>query len=235
MRSDQYYYYLIAGLPDLSMEDSRPPFTARDFLTELKSRLSREDLGLVRWLYYARDNRNLIDILFHEKPLSFEGCYSLQDLEEGIKGSNILLPGYMSRFIAELRDKKDRYSAAEWEMQLTKGYFIDAMHAGNVFLRQWMEFEENLKNLLLTSEPSPDLAGAAAKLLEEENLIQRERKIDQLRWKKAEEMTCLQYFTVERVLCFVIQLMIIERWAKLRQQQHTGHIYPLLQQIAPTP
>jgi len=262
MKTNQYFY-LIAGLPNLAITDTQLPVTARDFLAELETKLPPVDLDLVRWLYYARDNRNLIDMLLHEKTILYEGYYSLQELEKGIKGS-LSLPDYMTRFIEAFNEGKDRYTAAEWESRLTESYFAEGKRTGNTFLEQWIDFEMNLKNLLQVlsnrrrqlpskafiiegnemaflfkrdgvtdfgSEPSLDFAGEAAKLLEKDNLMERERKIDLLRWKKVEEMAFFHYFTIERILCFVIQLMIVERWITLHKKHEMKYLPFILQSL----
>lgn len=262
MKRNQYFY-LIAGLPDLAITDTQLPVTARDFLAGLETTLSPVDLDLVRWLYYARDNRNLIDMLVHEKTILYEGYYSLQELEKGVKGS-LSLPGYMTRFIEAFNEGKGRYTAAEWESRLTEGYFAAGKRTGNTFLEQWIDFEVNLKNLLLvlsnrkrqlpgkafiiegnemaslfngdeiadfSTEPALDFAGEAAKVLEKDNLMERERKIDLLRWKKIEGMAFFHYFTIERVLCFVVQLMIVERWMTLHKKHEKKYLPFILRSL----
>jgi len=262
MKANQYFY-LIAGLPNLAITDTQLPVTARDFLAELETKLPPVDLDLVRWLYYARDNRNLIDMLLHEKTILYEGYYSLQELEKGIKGS-LSLPDYMTSFIEAFNEEKDRFTAAEWESRLIESYFAEGKRMRNAFLDQWIDFEVNLKNLLLVlgnrkrqlpgkafiievnemsslfkgdgiadfgTEPALDFAGEAAKLLEKDNLMERERKIDLLRWKKVEEMTFFHYFTIERILCFVIQLMIVERWVTLHKKHEMRDLPFILQSL----
>lgn len=249
--SKQQYFYLIAGLPGLVVTDTHLPFSAKAFLGDIKGKVESVDFELLCWLYYARDNHNLLNILFNKNCLShYEGCYSLLELKKGIEG-NLLLPGYMNDFIFLFKENKDRFSEAEWEVKLTKAYFREAMKTENHFLKQWMEFELNLKNLLLvmcnrkqpllfseiimdanemaalmkenpaadfTTQPSIDFMNQIVKIIETENLIEREKKIDALRWKKLEEMTFFNYFTIEAILNFISKLMIIERWVILKQE-----------------
>ena len=70
-----------------------------------------------------------------------------------------------------------------------------------------------------STQPSIDFMNQAVKIIETENLIEREKKIDELRWKKLEEMTFFNYFTVEAILSFIIKLMIIERWTILKKEE----------------
>jgi len=249
--SKQQYFYLIAGLPGLAVTDTHLPFTAKAFLDDIKNKTSSKDFELACWLYYARDNRNLLNILFNKNSLrQYDGRYSLQELKKGIEG-NFLLPGYLNDFIFLFKENKNRYTEAEGEVKLTEAYFKEAKKTENDFLNQWMEFELNLKNLLLvmssrkkplpfseiimdaneiaeiikenpaadfSTQPSIDFMNQVIKIIEIENVIEREKKIDALRWKKLEEMTFFNYFTIEAILGFIIKLMIVERWAMQKQE-----------------
>lgn len=250
--SNNQYFYLISGLPDLSLQGSDLPFSSKIFLDEMESKIEKEDFKLVCMLYYPKDNRNILQILFNKNDMMKpEGRYSLLKLKKGV-GENVLLPFYMSDFITEFNENKNSFTETEWETKLTKAYFKETMNTRNEFLNQWMEFEFNLKNILLvlsnrkhalpfsdivievnetatllkqglpaefSTEPSLDFISQAVKIIETENLIDREKKIDALRWKKLEEMTVFNYFTVETILCFIIKLMIIERWKMLTQEE----------------
>ncbi|MDL2331036.1 DUF2764 domain-containing protein [Odoribacter sp. OttesenSCG-928-A06] len=52
-------------------------------------------------------------------------------------------------------------------------------------------------------------------LMENKNLVERERGIDLLRWNYIEEAVTFKYFSIERVLAFAMELRIIERWSKM--------------------
>ena len=57
------------------------------------------------------------------------------------------------------------------------------------------------------------------KISETEELVEREKKIDQLRWNWMEEATFFDYFTVERLFVFLLQLEMIERWISLDKEK----------------
>lgn len=259
--SKQQYFYLIAGLPNLSLQDTHLPFSAKTFLEDLKNKIDKEDFNLVCMLYYPRDNRNLLNMLFNKNDkMQVEGCYSSGELKKAVEG-NFALPGYMKNFLAAFKEDKSRFSEAEWEAKLTGAYFKEALKSGNKFFNQWMEFELNLKNFLLvmsnrkytlpfseiimdaneiaalikenpaadfSTQPSIDFMNHVIKIIETENLAEREKKIDALRWKKLEEMTFFNYFTVEAILTFIIKLMIIERWMTLKQEKEKEFLSSIL-------
>src|SRR5581483_4341404 len=125
--SKEQYFYLISGLPDLAVTDTHLPFTAKSFLDDVKNKIHPKDFGVVCTLFYQRDNKNLLQILFDRgDKITLPGCYSLQELKRGIEG-NVALPQYMKIFISCFEENKDRYSEAEWEARLIEAYFRQAM------------------------------------------------------------------------------------------------------------
>lgn len=50
------------------------------------------------------------------------------------------------------------------------------------------------------------------------NLVERERGIDLLLWDYIEEAVVYEYFSMEKVLSFMLELMIVERWGKMSSE-----------------
>lgn len=57
------------------------------------------------------------------------------------------------------------------------------------------------------------------RIAEEENLLEREKKIDALKWSWLEENTFFHYFSVEKVLAYVLKMEMIERWKMLSAEK----------------
>ena len=57
------YYYLVAGLPELSLEDSKLSYTVADFKTEIYNGLSVSDQKLIDLFYLKFDNANVLKLL----------------------------------------------------------------------------------------------------------------------------------------------------------------------------
>ena len=53
---------------------------------------------------------------------------------------------------------------------------------------------------------------------EETDITKRERLLDVIRWEWLEESVFNRVFTVERLLCYYLELAIIERWVKLDEK-----------------
>lgn len=54
-----------------------------------------------------------------------------------------------------------------------------------------------------------------AALGENDNLIDKEHRIDMIRWALAEELTTFDYFNINFLLGYVVRLSLVHRWARL--------------------
>jgi hypothetical protein len=60
-----------------------------------------------------------------------------------------------------------------------------------------------------------DYLEVVQRLCESDKLLERERQIDELRWKWLDENSVFEYFSVERLFVFLQKLDILQRWSKL--------------------
>lgn len=58
----------------------------------------------------------------------------------------------------------------------------------------------------------------AIALMESDNLVDRERGLDLLIWDFLDEAVIFEYFSVERVISFMLKLMIVERWSRMSSE-----------------
>jgi hypothetical protein len=56
-------------------------------------------------------------------------------------------------------------------------------------------------------------------LFEIDDLVERELKLDLLRWHFIDEAVFFNYFSIERVLAFLLKLMMVERWMVLNEEK----------------
>lgn len=253
------YYCLVAGLPELTLEDSKLSYTVADFKTEFYPALSAKDRQLMDLFYLQFDNANVLKLLKDkEAAVDARGVYSAVELAEYIsrlkEGDTIpsrQFPSYLSQFISEYFHA----SAGEGllhEDRLAALYYAYAMKCDNRFVSAWFDFNLTINNVLVAltarkfkMEVAPLIVGdtdvceslrtsnardfglgnevpfldALIKIGETEDLVEREKKIDQLRWNWMEEATFFNYFTVERLFVFLLQLAMIERWISLDKEK----------------
>lgn len=79
------YYYLVAGLPELTLEDSKLSYTVADFKTEIYTGLSASDQKLIDLFYLKFDNANVLKLLKDkEAAIDTRGNFSAEELAEYI-------------------------------------------------------------------------------------------------------------------------------------------------------
>ena len=255
----KYYYYLVAGLPELTLEDSKLSYTVADFKAELYPDLSDEDRRLIDLFYLKFDNANVLKLLKDkDAAIDSRGNYSAEELAEFISSlkdgdevADAVFPSYLSTFISEYFNTPAEDDFLH-EDRLAALYYAYAMKCRNKFVSSWFAFNLTMNNVLvaltarkfkmdiaplivgdtevcealrtsgardfgLTGEV--DFLDQLVKISETEELVEREKKIDQLRWNWMEEATFFNYYTVERLFVFLLQLEMIERWISLDKEK----------------
>ena len=69
------------------------------------------------------------------------------------------------------------------------------------------------------------------RLVETDDLVEREKKVDQLKWKWLEDASFFHYFTVERLFVFLLQLEMIERWVLLDKEKGSELFRQMIQNL----
>lgn len=245
------YYCLVAGLPDIMIEDTKLLLTQQRFRTELKDELHQDDFALVNCLFLPIDNANLLNLLLkNDRPFNPDGQFSHDELEEEIKETQNL-PDYLIHFIDAYKNDQPVYPRLSLENQLTALNYQAMEQIPNEFLRDWFGFELNLRNCLvgltcrkfnLSSETeligdnhvvesirrsnladfglSKDFTyiDTITHWFDNDELIEREKGIDILRWDYLDQQVFFHYFSIERILSFMIKLGILERWLRLDRE-----------------
>lgn len=142
------YHYLIAGLPDIIIDQTKLAVSVEDFRQELQLHLHPDDYRLLETLFLPADNRNVLNMLLKNgKKFINSGRYSIDELEEEIKEPKDV-PEYLITFISHFKSSQPVYAELSWEDQLTALYYEHASKSGNDFLRSWLEFERDVRNIL---------------------------------------------------------------------------------------
>lgn len=252
------YYCLVAGFPDISLDDGKLSCSVSDFRTDVYPQLASSDQKLVDLFYLKFDNQNLLSLLKDkEAPVKTEGTLTGEELLaliETVRNGDIpdkKYPAYLSEFVSQYINltSEDLYKA---EDLLASLYYQYAMSCKNQFISEWFEFNLNVNNILSayaarkykldvasvivgntpaceqlrTSNARDfglgdtiDYMDLVQRISETEELVERERKIDTLKWKWLEEQSFFYYFTIERIFVFLMFLDMTERWISLDKQK----------------
>lgn len=146
------YYYLISGLPEVKLSDSKAKYDINEITQNILSNLSDKDIKLFNYFIYQNDNKNLVNVIALSKGLFSPyfvhlepSIFSKEEIQKYANLSN--LPNYMVKF---LEDNKN----TEWEniRHIENGllslYYEEMIQTGNAFIREYALFMRNLKNIL---------------------------------------------------------------------------------------
>lgn len=150
------YYCLVAGLPEIRIDDNKQSFDLKEFKEELRGNLSEGDFELIKLFYRKFDNLNLIAYLKDaEAKLDDRGNLTQDDFteilrmvkeEENPKDERI--PVYFKEFIPAWLEEKPLFPDMAWEDQLATLYYDDALKCRNEFFSSWFAFNLNVQNIL---------------------------------------------------------------------------------------
>ena len=265
------YYYLIAGLPELSLDDSKLGITVREFRELYYPELSADDRALLDLIYLSYDNANLFLLLKDKEAAIVEGgLYTSEELLGIIEAARAEetpdrnYPRYMYDFVAQMESEESAAEGIFPEDRLAQLYYAHAMSQGNVFVERWFAFNLDLNNFLtaitarrynldvkplivgdnevakaLRTSNSRDfgLTGVmdgfeeVLRISEIDNLVDRERKLDILKWEWMEANSFFDYFTVEKLFAFLVKIQIIERWISLDAEAGGEMLRDMIRQL----
>ncbi len=264
------YYYLVAGLPDISLEDGKLSYTVDSFKSEIYPELSDKDKKIIDLFYLKFDNDNLLHLLKDKDyAVKAQGLFSADEIlslidtvKEG-DAPDKKYPSYFSKFISEYFTlaSEEIYRASD---MLTSDYYSYAMKTKNSFVSAWFEFNLNLNNIqsaisarkykldvpsvivgdtevceMLRTSNARDFGlgdtlsylDSIQRISEIDDLVEREKKIDQLKWNWLEIESFFDYFTIERLFVFLLQLEMIERWISLDKDKGNELFRALIQSL----
>lgn len=261
---ERNYYYLVAGLPDIILDQKKLGLSIAEFREELSNHLHPDDYKLVELLFLHSDNHNLLNLLLKsDDDFEESGKYSRDVLEEEIK-EPASLPDYMQKLITAYKSETPVFEGLPWEDQLTWLFYNHLGSCSNKFLREWFEFDLNLKNIVAGfNTRKHKLKGdkyfigdnfvvqAVRKstlkdfglgndfehmerlitIQENENLLEREKAMDTMRWDFLDDRNTFNYFTIEVLLAYVIKLQMVQRWLEMDYETGKEMFRKLLDQL----
>ncbi|MDO8953164.1 MAG: DUF2764 family protein [Draconibacterium sp.] len=141
------YYYLVAGFPDIVLDQKKIPFSLAELKQELKYHLHADDYRLVEYLFLEYDNINFLNIL-QKKEAEFipMGNYDQSFFIEEIKEPENL-PVYMKKFLTDYREESPVNPNLSLENQLTWLFYDFMIEQKNEFLSQWFTSLRDIKNI----------------------------------------------------------------------------------------
>lgn len=153
------YYCLIAGLPNIALDDSKLTYSISDFRRELDGILTSADKKLIDLFFLKFDNKNLIAHAKHpDSDPDQRGRITYDEFNDLFKAlkdgeqppKNNRMPAYFKEFFnlyIENEGKTDKEKIS-WEDRLASLYYDYAMKCKNKFVADWFELNLNINNML---------------------------------------------------------------------------------------
>lgn len=135
--------------------------------------------------------------------------------------------------------------------KLDKEFYEKALSHKNNFLKEYFRFDLNLRNAkvnylnqALDRPEGQDLmdidggtfeeAAKVKEILHQQDILSRERGLDDLTWEKISEMTLFNYFDFNVILAFIAKLHMIDRWLKLDEKSGREMFRKLVDEVRGT-
>lgn len=135
--------------------------------------------------------------------------------------------------------------------KLDKEFYEKALSHKNSFIKEYFRFDLNLRNAkvnylnhALDRPEGMDLmdidggvfeeAAKVKEILHRQDILSRERGLDDLTWEKISGMTLFNYFDFTVILAFIAKLHIIDRWLKLDENSGREMFRKLVDEVRGT-
>ena len=138
------YYYLIAGLPELQLDDQKLKMSLSDFKNELDDHLSSFDRKVIAYFFMQFDNENLLKYLHNKEaelnPLgnltSTQFDEMLMRFKETDNPNEPFIHSYFKQFVPAFLSEMPVYPQMSWADQLTSLYYDFASKSKNEFVAE---------------------------------------------------------------------------------------------------
>lgn len=149
------YYCMIAGLPDIDLQDAKPGMTVEQMREQCGEQLTSQDKKLLFYFFLHFDCINLVKLLKNpEANIDQWGNFTLEQLQDLITSATELnfnvhrFPAFMSIFAREYafnKDKADYFPEDEIAFQFLN-YAIRT--CPNRMMRRWYKLNLDITNIL---------------------------------------------------------------------------------------
>ena len=138
--------------------------------------------------------------------------------------------------------------------RLCEDFYRKAAESPVRFIREYFSFDLNLRNakarflnasfgrpssqdtIVLDEDSEPDFeeGNEIEAILGGTDILAREKGIDDVCWRKVEDITTFNYFDLDTILGFVVRLKIVDRWLKLDESTGREYFRSLVSQVRST-
>lgn len=134
---------------------------------------------------------------------------------------------------------------------LDADFYAMVLSSRNPFIREWFAYDLMMRNakvrwlngklgrpaemdVLPTADPDSAALAIVNSALETDDILGRERSLDDLLWSKATELTSFSLFDINVILAFLVKLQIVSRWLKLDEASGRERFRQLVEEVRGT-
>ena len=158
--------------------------------------------------------------------------------------------------IVELLSEKDQQLVELMEEgfcedTLNAEFYAKAAESKNRFIREYFDFDGRLRNMKVNylakrlgkngedfmvelPEADFDEEKQIQDILADADFVEREQKMDELKWEKASDIARMDYFNMNAILAFLVKAKTVQRWAELDPEKGTEMFHKLVKEIRGT-
>lgn len=180
------YHYIIAGLPDLVLDFENSGYDFDALFEHISEMSSQEDRRCMEWLFFGLKEENLNNHFYRAAK----------------KSKTKFIREYFA-FDQEVRNIQAAYIARKNSLD-PEDYLI----GDNEITEQLKYSKSHDFGLSLYSDIAPEVI----KVLETDNILEREQQMDALKWRVSNDICTFNYFDINVILSFMLKASIVKRW-----------------------
>ena len=137
------------------------------------------------------------------------------------------------------------------EDSLGAEFYEKAAKSKNRFIREYFDFDARLRNLkvgylakrlgkrgedYMVEMPEADFEEGKQiqEILADADFVDREQRMDELKWEKASDIARMDYFNMNAILAFLVKAKTVQRWVELDAEKGQEMFHKLVQEIRGT-
>ena len=158
--------------------------------------------------------------------------------------------------IMELLSEKDQQLVELMEEgfnedSLSAEFYDKVAKSKNRFIREYFDFDGRLRNMKVDylakrlgkkgedyvvelREADFEEAKQIEEILADADFVDREQRMDELKWEKASDIARMDYFNMNAILAFLVKAKTVQRWAELDAAKGQEMFKKLVQEIRGT-
>lgn len=203
------YYYYIAGMQEVSRSEGKTERSCREIAEELKEELSANDYEMIELIAVKRNAPKFIQWIdrqgINREEISEEELFG-HWYRYGMLQKNRFLRDWFT-FNLDLNNVLTAFICRK------NGWDIAKHLVGESQVTNCMREHLNDKDFGLTAEW--EYYPVVAQIAAEDDIMEKEKKTDALKWDWIDEMNTFNTFSVEVVIGHYLKCEMIERWNML--------------------